>query len=256
MTTIYKNTQIFYTSQGSGNPLILLHGFLESEKVWEYFLKDYEGKRQLITIDLPGHGQSGCLGEIHSMEEMAAVVHHVLEVLSIQKADFLGHSMGGYVALAFLEENPEMVNKFILLNSTPAEDSEERKHNRERSIEIVQKSKEAFVSMAITNLLTPENSKKFKEKLDLLKEEAKKFPTEGITAALKGMKIRTNRISLLKNFRGSKIILAGEKDPILDFEEMKNIATATDCSFYSFPDGHLIMIENREEFLKTVYFIE
>lgn len=252
----YKNTEIFYTSRGSGNPIVLLHGFLESGNIWNDFLTEYSGSRQIITIDLPGHGKSGCLGEIYTMEEMAEAVHHVLQELKIEKTDFMGHSMGGYVALAYLEKYPEMVRKIVLLNSTPAADSEERKENRERAIDLVRRNKEGFVSMAISNLLSPESYQLLKPKLQTIKNEAQNFPTEGITAALEGMKIRKDRSLVLERFKGEKIILAGEEDPILNFKDIKSLAEKTGSKFYSFPGGHLTSIENKEEFLKIMYFIE
>ncbi|WP_424492553.1 alpha/beta fold hydrolase [Salinimicrobium sp. GXAS 041] len=256
MTTTYKGAEIFFTTRGSGNPLILLHGFLESGKVWEEFIQEYEKERQIVTIDLPGHGKSGCFDEVHSMEEMAEAVHQVLSTLNIQKADFAGHSMGGYVALAYLEKYPEEINKLILLNSTPAADSEEKKQNRERSISVVKKNKAAFVSMAISNLLSPENSEKFRNELSIMKKEAEEFPLQGIIAALEGMKIRTSRIDVLKNFIGDKYILTGEKDPILPYQDIKKLAEETECSLFTFPDGHLLPIENKDEFLQIMLFIE
>ena len=252
----YKNTNIFYTSRGTGNPLVLLHGFLESGNIWKDFLKDYSGNRQMITIDLPGHGKSGVIGNTHTMEEMAEAVHHVLQELNLEKADFIGHSMGGYVSLAFLEKYPDIVRKIVLLNSTPAADSQERKENRERAINLVQRNKEGFVNMAISNLLSPESHQKLQPELDVIKAEALEFPTEGITAAMEGMKIRKDRTSVLSRFKGEKFILAGEQDPILNHKDIKTLAKKTDSKFYSFPGGHLTHLESKKEFLRLMYFIE
>lgn len=256
MKTTYKTADIHYWAKGNGNPLVLLHGFLESRKIWQDLSTRESKNRQVICIDLPGHGESGCFADIHSMEDMAEAVFSVLRELEISKADFLGHSMGGYVALAFLEKYPELARKLILLNSTPAADSPERKENRERAVEVVRRNKDAFVSMAISNLLTPENNKKFRTQIQALKEEAKTFSVEGITAALKGMKIRTDRIALLREYSGEKFILAGEQDPILDCKEIKDLAQECGCRFISFPDGHLSYLENKSEFKQFVHFIE
>lgn len=256
MTAEFRNTEIFYTARGHGNPLVLLHGFLESGTIWQDFMAGYENERQTVAIDLPGHGRSGCFGETHSMEDMAGAVQAVLKELQIERADFIGHSMGGYVAMAFTEKYPEKVKNLILLNSTPAADSKERRENRERAISVVEKNKKAFISMAISNLLTPENHLKFKKELEKMKADAMTFPTKGITAALKGMKNRIDRTEVLKSFRGKKSIMAGKKDPILDFKAIKKLASDTECHLYSFPDGHLTLIENKEEFKKTMLLIE
>ena len=256
MKVNFKDTELFFTNHGAGDPLVLLHGFLESSKIWEEFTANFPLHHEIIAIDLPGHGNSGSFGEIHSMEEMAEAVHAVLKELNIERADFIGHSMGGYVALAFLEKYPEKIDKLILLNSTPAADSEQRKTDRERAVSLVQKNKQSFVSMAISNLLYPESHHKFKDELNTLKAEASGFSENGIIAALRGMKIRKDRTAVLKRFKGTKVILAGEQDPLLNLQDMKLLAEETGCRFYSFPGGHLSHIENKKEFEKVVHFIE
>src|SRR5690606_4982303 len=127
--------------KGTGNPLVLLHGFLESSKIWEPFIPGLSVKRQVICIDLPGHGRSGLLGEVHSMELMADVVKAVLDHLEINSATLLGHSMGGYVSLAFCEKFPNSAAGVVLMNSTPQEDSAEKKLNRDRSVSVVKRNK-------------------------------------------------------------------------------------------------------------------
>ena len=214
----FKNTELYYKSKGTGNPIVFLHGFLESSKIWNPFVPELSLKRQVITVDLPGHGRSGVVGAVHPMEVMAEAVHHVLKHLEVEQAAIVGHSMGGYVALAFCEKFPEMVKSITLMNSTPAEDTEERKNNRERAIELVKKSKKTYISLAISNLLPRDNDLKFARELTALKEEAQTFSEKGIIAALKGMKIRTDKKSVLQNFPGEKYMILGLKDTVLEFE--------------------------------------
>lgn len=246
----FRNKEIFYQVSGSGKAVVMLHGFLESSEIWDEFLPEFSRFGQIITIDLPGHGRSKCIQDIHSMELMAEAVHAVLTAIGVKKADFIGHSMGGYVSLAFLDQFPKMVDSLMLLNSTTAADSHEKKENRERSIEVVEKNKKAYVSMAISNLLTPEHNELYSKEVDHLKKIAYNFPTEGITAALQGMKIRTNKTSVLKSFSGGKIIVAGKEDPIMDIQEIKQLAIETDSFFVSLPGGHLSYLESKEEFRK------
>lgn len=245
----YLNKDIHFTTDGTGETLVLLHGFLESKEIWTEFIPIFSQFGQIITVDLPGHGDSEIIDEIHTMELMADSVKAVMDYLQIEKANFIGHSMGGYVALAFLEQNPEKVGELMLLNSTPEPDSEEKKKNRDRGIEVVKKNKKAYVSMAISNLLLPENEVKLKEKVKVLKERAFNFPTEGITAALEGMKIRTKKNQVLANFGGKKFIVAGKKDPLLEIKTIKSIAKECKCRFYVLPGGHLTYLESKEEFI-------
>ena len=250
MTINFHGAEIHYSVVGEGEATVLLHGFLESSKIWQEFIPEFSRYGRIITIDLPGHGRSGVIAEIHSMELMADAVHTVLKELDIQKTDFIGHSMGGYVGLAFMEKYPEMLRDFMLLNSTPQADSEEKKEIRERSVEIVRRNKKAYISMAISNLLTAENNKVHKGEVELLKQDAYDFPTEGITAALKGMKIRKDCTEVLKAYSGKKIIVAGKEDPLVNSLEMKRLSDETGSAFFSFSGGHLGYLENREEFIK------
>lgn len=256
MKTHYKDTQIHYTSKGSGNPLVLLHGFLESSEIWEDFQDILSEKRQVVCIDLPGHGKSACVDKIHTMKEMALAVKAVLEELNIEKAFLAGHSMGGYVNLEFQNIFPTIPTGLALINSTPKADSEERKINRDRATELVLKNKRAFVKMAISNLLTPENNKKFKPQVDELKHRAFKFPKEGITAALQGMKIRADHTELLESVKFPKYIIAGKNDPILDYDEIKKISTTCNTGFLGYPDGHLAFIENKKGLMDFMHFID
>lgn len=246
----FNEAEIYYSVTGEGEATVLLHGFLESSEIWEEFLPEFAKYGKIITIDLPGHGKSGCIAGVHSMELMANAVWEVLESTGVKKANFIGHSMGGYVSLALLENHPNAVNDLMLLNSTPQADSEEKKEIRDRSVDLVERNKRAYISMAIRNLLSPENTDKFSEEITALTEKAMNFPTAGITAALKGMKIRTDRTRVLKSFSGNKILVAGKQDPLVNIEEIKLLAEESGCSFISFSGGHLSYMENKEQFVK------
>lgn len=252
----FENTKIFFTAKGAGKPLVLLHGFLESSLIWEPYLDDLTRVRQVICIDLPGHGQSGTIGSIHSMELMADIVKAVLDHLKIPKATFAGHSMGGYVALSYLEKFPENVLAILLINSTPEKDSDERIANRDRAIELIKKNKRAFVSMAISNLLGPESNGTFKSEIAVIRKQALKFSTEGITACIEGMKIRTEKKELLKNYQNRKIFLVGKTDPILHWKTASNIADYCNCETILVNGGHLAYIENPAEVREILHFID
>ncbi|HZJ36021.1 MAG TPA: alpha/beta hydrolase, partial [Gillisia sp.] len=245
MLLTYKQTELFYTSKGIGNPLVFLHGFLESSKIWEPFIDELSKKRQVICIDLPGHGKSGILNPVHTMELLAEAVHAVLQHLKVEKISLVGHSMGGYVSLAFCEKFPELMGSLVLLNSSPLPDSEEKKKNRDKAIALVRKNKKVFVKMAVSNLVTKESNLKFKDEMQDLIDDALSFSEYGIISALKGMKIRTNKTAVLKAFQGPKYIIASKQDPVIDYEEIQLIAQEYDSALTSLPDGHLSFLENR-----------
>ena len=123
----FKGIDLFYTDEGTGTPVILLHGFLENLSMWHDLTPELSKKHRVICIDLLGHGNTACLGYIHSMELMAEAVEAILKHLQIKQSVLIGHSMGGYVALAYAENNPKNVLGLCLMNSTALADSPEKK---------------------------------------------------------------------------------------------------------------------------------
>jgi len=250
-TLLYKNTKISYTDSGKGTAIIFLHGFLENKKMWQDYVTLFSENYRVITIDLLGHGESDCLGYVHSMEDNANVVHEVLEHLQIQKTIIVGHSMGGYVGLAFAELYPNEIQKLVLLNSTSKEDSAEKKLNRTRAIKAVKQNYATFVSLAIGNLFSDENRTRLAPEIEKVKEQALKTPLQGIVASLEGMKIRKDRESLLKQNLFPVLLVLGKKDPVLNYDESISQIENTTAELVSFEDGHMSQIENKEE-LKTI----
>jgi pimeloyl-ACP methyl ester carboxylesterase len=257
MNLEYKGSNIYYTDNGKGNVVVLLHGFLENSNMWEPFIPTLSKNHRIICIDLLGHGKTECLGYVHTMELMADCVKAVIQNLNILKATFIGHSMGGYVALAFAEENPDMVEGLCLMNSTAEEDHLERKKNRDRAILAVKENHKLFVTIGIVNLFRPKNRTLFSEEIKQVTDEAIKTRVQGIIAALEGMKIRKNRAHILQTTKFKKMMIISEKDPVLEFDSLINQAKNTNVKIVKFPDGHMSHIENKSEFLiEIVHFIE
>ena len=133
-------------SQQGERCIVLLHGYLESMLVWEDFIPYLYKDLRVVTLDLPGHGISVVTGECHTMEFLADTVAEGLKALGIERCTLVGHSMGGYVALAFCERHPEMLDGLVLLSSTPNPDTEEKAENRRREIALVQAGKKEMLA--------------------------------------------------------------------------------------------------------------
>jgi pimeloyl-ACP methyl ester carboxylesterase len=249
---LYKNTKISYFDTGKSNTIILLHGFLENKSMWQELVPELSKKHRIIAIDLLGHGESDSLGYVHSMEENAQLVHAVLSELRIRKAIFVGHSMGGYVALAFAELYPANVKGLVLLNSTSKADSKERKINRDRAIKAVKKDYKGFIRLAIANLFSPDNRYKFTEEIEKAKQEALKTPLQGIVASLEGMKSRKDREVLLHLTPFPKMLILGKKDPVLVYSETLKQIENTNVKLVTFADGHMSPIENKDELIPVL----
>ncbi len=227
----------------------MLHGFLENKSMWDFYIPEFGKKNRVITIDLLGHGETECLSYVQTMEDNADAVHAVLSELRIRKAIFVGHSMGGYVALAFAELYPDTIKGLVLLNSTSRADSEERKTNRDRAIKAVKQSFMNFVSLSIANLFSESNRERLSLEIETVKKEALKTPLQGIVASLEGMKIRQDREVLLHLTPYPKLLILGEKDPVLNYEETKEQIENTTVKLVTFPDGHMSHIENQNQLL-------
>lgn len=252
MNTIhYKNINVAFSDTGKETTVVLLHGFLENKLMWNELVPELSLKNRVVSIDLLGHGQTDCLSYIHTMEDQADMVQAVLHELKIRKAVFVGHSMGGYVALAFAELYPEKIKGLVLMNSTSYADSKERKVNRDRAIKAVKQDYTTFVRLSIANLFSEENREKITLQIEKVKLEALKTPLQGIIAALEGMKIRKDREVLLRLTDYPKLIILGKKDGVLNYEENRNQIGNTSVELVTFPDGHMSHIENKEE-LKLV----
>ncbi|WP_293870331.1 alpha/beta hydrolase [Flavobacterium sp.] len=248
---IYKNTIISYTDEGKGTAVVLLHGFLENQTMWKAFVPEISKKHRAITIDLLGHGETECLGYVHVMEDQADIIHAVLAHLRVRRAVFIGHSMGGYVVLAFAEMYPEYVKGMVLINSTSRADSEERKSNRDRAIIAVKQNYTNFVRMAIANLFNENNRELLAKDIEKVKLQALKTPLQGIIAALEGMKIRKDREVLLHFAPYPILVVLGKKDSVLLYEETIDQIEGTKVALTTFPEGHMSHIENEKE-LKNV----
>ncbi|SEK80931.1 Pimeloyl-ACP methyl ester carboxylesterase [Aquimarina amphilecti] len=252
MTLAYKGIEINYHVSGKGSPIVFLHGFLENLTMWDEIVSYFSDTYTCITIDLLGHGKTDCIGYIHRMEDMAEAVDAVINNIITDQPVLIGHSMGGYVSLAYLDLFPKKLSGLVLLNSTSFSDSEERKINRSRAIGIVKKNPNAYTSMAIANLFAKENRIKYKSQIEKIKDEASKNPLQGIISALEGMKIRKDYTETLLTFNKPKIIFAGKKDPVLSYQQNLEESKLCNTDFISFEGGHMSYIENKDDLLKSL----
>jgi pimeloyl-ACP methyl ester carboxylesterase len=156
----------------------------------------------------------------------------------------VGHSLGGYVALAFAEKYPQKIKGICLMNATSIEDDAERKTLRLRANKMIQKNFENMVRMSFTNLFGEKSRSLFKAEIKAALQEALKTPIQGYIAGQEGMRIRPNRTAVLTENKFKKLIIIGEKDPVLDLETSLNEAKRTNSEVVVFPEGHMSHIEN------------
>lgn len=238
--------------QGSRGALVLLHGFLEDARMWDALLHQFQSHGPVLLVDLPGHGKTPNFGYEHTMEFMADAVHAVIDVLDMEEIILLGHSMGGYVALAFAEHYPERLGGLGLFFSTPQADSESRRSMRDRAAALVKENKNAFIRAAIPQLFDAESRSQYKAEIRQQIEYSLQMETQGVLAAIMGMKIREDRSRLLhlvpEELAPDKIaVFAGEQDTVIDYEQVKEWRDAPGVGFiHTSKHGHMGHISDAE----------
>ncbi|MBI3501493.1 MAG: alpha/beta hydrolase [Bacteroidetes bacterium] len=252
--TDFRKIKVRYSDKGKGRVIVLLHGFLESQEIFDELSTKLSKSFRVIAIDLPGHGETPAIGYVHSMELMAECAKSVLDSLGIRKYVVVGHSMGGYVALAFAEMFPQNVSGLCLFHSSAMPDSDEKKKDRDRVAEIVMKDHTQFVSDLIPKLFAKENISILQDEVTKAKQIALQTPKEGIVAALKGMKERPSREMVLKNAKFPVLFIIGKQDVILAWENLLLLAGLPRKSFQLVLEhtGHMGFYEAPEETFKAL----
>ncbi|MFI3267072.1 MAG: alpha/beta hydrolase, partial [Rikenellaceae bacterium] len=148
---------------GSGDKsILLLHGYLENANVWEDFAQALSSNYRVVAIDLPGHGISEVKGEVHTMEFLAEVAADVITSQGMGKAVVVGHSMGGYVASAMLENHSELMSGLVFFHSSPFADSEQKALDRDREIAVITAGRKDLIArMAPPMLYAPQNRRRY-----------------------------------------------------------------------------------------------
>lgn len=250
----FKGAKIHFTEEGKGKKtLVFLHGFLCNHRIWKPYIKELKSKYRIINIDLPGHGKSESIGYLHSMELMADMVFDLLRSLKVRRSNIIGHSMGGYVGLAFLEKYPDNCKSLVLFNSSSRADSEQRKSDRSRAIDVIKKNQDLYVKTVVPNLFYTEK-KPFKRDINTVLAMALESSHQGIVACQEGMKIRANR-EIIVHFAACPIhYIIGTNDQILKIDQMLEESSIGEKTsrFISESGGHMCMYEDKEACLNSL----
>lgn len=249
-----QKKNINYIDEGKGKVIVLLHGFTESLRIWDSFAAQLSKKYRVITIDLPGHGKSDCISEVHGMELMADVIFDVLKKLRIGKCLMVGHSMGGYITMAFAAKYPKMLRGFSLFHSHCFPDTKAEQENRDRTINIVNQDKFSYVAQFIPSLFPVEVHKKYSKQIERLIQRASKMSKEGVIAALEGMKVRTDQSELLKTTKLPVLFILGLKDsraPLTRLWEMISMPAVSETLILR-ECGHMGYIESPDETYEAI----
>ncbi len=217
---VFQEKKIHFSDSGKGKTIVFLHGFTESSEIWKPFAELMKKRFRVVTIDLPGHGKSDCVAGVHTMDLMAEAVHTVLGKIRVKPFLLVGHSMGGFVSLAFAKKYPELVRGLCLFHSHAFADTPEAARNRDRTIELVRQNKFEFVAQFIPSLFAPQFHDPLRKQISKMVKRASGMAPEGIIAALEGMKIREDMTEFLKQLQIPALFIIGGKDPRAPIERM------------------------------------
>lgn len=216
----FKKIKVKYSDSGKGRVIVLVHGFLGSHEVWTDLTKTIAKKFRVIAIDLPGHGETPCIGYYHSMELMAQSIKAVLDKIKVRRYVLAGHSIGGYAILAFAELFPENVSGLCLINSSAYADTDEKRKSRDKAIRLVKKEHKHYVTEVVTSLFVPELVPKLKQELNKVKRIAERISKQSIINSLEGMKERKSRDLILKFAEYPILFIIGKKDTVVNYQTM------------------------------------
>lgn len=199
--------------------VVLLHGYLESLMVWEDFIPHLYKQLRVVTLDLPGHGISVVNGECHSMEYLADVVADLMASLGVERYTVVGHSMGGYVALAVAEKYGDRLDGVVLLSSTPNPDTDEKRENRRREIALVKSGKKDMLARVAPEAgFAVVNRPRMKDYIADLTEQVHLTEEEGIVALLNGMIERKDQNEMLQKSAVRQLFILGKQDGYIPME--------------------------------------
>jgi pimeloyl-ACP methyl ester carboxylesterase len=245
---LYQNKKIFYRITGNGNPVVLIHGFGEDGEVWKNQIEFLKGKLQLIIPDLPGSGQSEMIDDM-SVEGMAEVIHSIIHEENIYTCTVIGHSMGGYILLAFVEKYWNHLNAFGLFHSSAYADSEEKKVTRRKAIEFVrQHGAFEFLKTATPNLFSQQTKDKRPELIDEQVASLDNFSPVALVSYYEAMIQRPDRTEMLQKATVPVLFIIGKYDNAIPLEDCLQQCHLPEKSYiYVLQNsGHMGMLEEKD----------
>lgn len=238
------NIDLSYDRSGTGTPLVLIHGFPLDLSIWDAVVPLLENDYDLIVPDLRGFGESSTVDTPYTILDFANDIAGLLDHLGLEKAAFAGHSMGGYVALAFAKEYPQRVSGLALVSSQAAADAPERKAGRYKTARDVAEKGVDVVADAMTPKLSA--NEKVQEFTNLLMKAQSRA---GVVGALKAMAEREDFTSILSQFSFPVVLIHGDADALISIDrarEIKSILPAAQLIKLK-KAGHMPMLEFPQE---------
>ncbi|HRN57707.1 MAG TPA: alpha/beta hydrolase [Agriterribacter sp.] len=256
----YHNSRICYETEGKGAPVVLVHGFGEDGRVWKHQRERLQSHFHLIIPDLPGSGRSGMLSiapehAASAMEIYADGIKQVLDREAVKQCTLIGHSMGGYVALAFAHRYPERLNALGLVHSTAFADSEQKIATRRKGIAFIQRyGAQEFLKQSIPHLFGAAFTRQHPEQIEALTGRAGNFTAAALVQYYEAMIKRPDSTATLKKLTIPVLFIIGEEDKSVSLEDsLKQCHFPVKALINILPDtAHMGMWEQKDQANDTV----
>ena len=226
MTNIEKQSKqvngikLAYEDHGSGETLLLIHGLCGSSRYWDRIIPVLSEHYRVIAVDLRGHGDSDVSDETYTMELLADDIAQLMETLAIHTAILFGHSLGGYVTLAFAERHADKLRGFSLVNSSGYPDDEEGRAKRLLSIKGIRKNgMDSFMEGLVTKLFTPAHLVSMKHEVDRTLQIGLRTNPMGAINALTGIMERPVRNHIITESTVPVLLIASEADQVIPLDK-------------------------------------
>jgi pimeloyl-ACP methyl ester carboxylesterase len=239
-----NDIELAYERRGTGNPLVLLHGYPIDHRIWDSVAPLLEGTFDLILPDLRGFGKSTTVNEPHTLDAFASDIAGLLDHLGIQKTAVAGHSMGGYVALAFAKLHPDRISGLGLVSTQTLADPPDRKEGRYKTAaDVAEKGIGGVVEVMASKFTSDEKIQNASREIMQGQQPA------AYIGALKAMAERMDTSSLLATVEYPVVIIHGDKDSLIAVERAREAKSLVPhAHFVELPGvGHLPMMEAVKE---------
>ncbi|MFC5704376.1 alpha/beta fold hydrolase [Cohnella faecalis] len=245
------STTMACQDEGTGTPIVLLHGYCGSHRYFEEILPILSAKYRVIVPDLRGHGSSSATEGVYKMEQLADDLDVLLDAMQLSKVFLFGHSLGGYVTLAFAQRHRERLLGYGLLHSTSLPDTGPGKTGRLKAVDQIRTGGiSPFVDELIPKLFAKDHRETMKGKINFAKEIGYGTAPQGAIGCALGMRERSDRTNVLEMPDLPVLLLAGEKDDIITpdrrFPILKPKPHLTQVTLKGV--GHMGMLEAPQEF--------
>jgi pimeloyl-ACP methyl ester carboxylesterase len=252
---IEKDINIYYRIEGEGDPVILLHGFGEDGGIWDGMTEALSSSCKLIVPDLPGSGNSLMDTDGITIESMAESINRIVEKEDLRNFYLVGHSMGGYISLAFAEKFGDKLRGLGLFHSTAYADNAEKKQVREKNMEFIRKHGTLkFLEQSVPNLFSENTRNSRPELVQNTIDRYSNFSPTSLVNYTNAMKNRPDRTEVLRKLSKPVLFIFGEYDTAVPLEQGLEQCNIPEFSYIYIAahSGHMGMLEEPEFCLKAL----